>query len=408
MKSTSPEKLKIGLITGEFPPMEGGVGAFTQELARALSDIGHDIHIITTRLANQETNRQSIWDPYQPIQKPYGHLHARIGRWWWSANSRIVDIALRFGLDILNVQYQAAAYDMRVPAINLLPWRLRGIVPSVVTFHDLRVPYLFPKAGGLRKRVVLHMARSADGVIVTNGEDYSSLLSEDIDKNKVCQIPIGSNVEPHEVTESDINRVRTDLNLGKSDILLGYFGFLNPSKGADILIDSIIQLPPRFHLIFLGGRTGSSDLDINKEFLTKIEKLIEENQIENRVHWTGFLPDSELARYMRATDLMVMPYRDGLSLRRGTVMAILANGRPLLTTEPRQSLPGFDHGQNVWLTAVDDPDSLRQSIQQLADDVALRTKMGRRAATLALEFTWDKIAKRTTEFYCDVIGKQSA
>jgi hypothetical protein len=29
--------MKIGLITGEYPPMQGGVGAFTQELARAMA-----------------------------------------------------------------------------------------------------------------------------------------------------------------------------------------------------------------------------------------------------------------------------------------------------------------------------------------------------------------------------------
>ena len=29
--------MKIGLVSGEYPPMQGGVGAFTQELARALA-----------------------------------------------------------------------------------------------------------------------------------------------------------------------------------------------------------------------------------------------------------------------------------------------------------------------------------------------------------------------------------
>jgi hypothetical protein len=29
--------MRIGIITGEYPPMEGGVGAFTQELSLRMS-----------------------------------------------------------------------------------------------------------------------------------------------------------------------------------------------------------------------------------------------------------------------------------------------------------------------------------------------------------------------------------
>ena len=39
--------MKIGLITGEFPPMPGGVGDFTRSLAEALRKRGHEIHILS-------------------------------------------------------------------------------------------------------------------------------------------------------------------------------------------------------------------------------------------------------------------------------------------------------------------------------------------------------------------------
>ncbi|MBU0702261.1 MAG: glycogen/starch synthase [Chloroflexi bacterium] len=41
--------MRIGLISGEYPPDQGGVGDFTRELARALADIGHEIHVIATQ-----------------------------------------------------------------------------------------------------------------------------------------------------------------------------------------------------------------------------------------------------------------------------------------------------------------------------------------------------------------------
>jgi hypothetical protein len=62
-----------------------------------------------------------------------------------------------------------------------------------VTFHDLRVPYLFPKAGPLRRWIVYHLARSAEGVIATNDEDFHRLLTE-ARPRRLALIPIGSNI----------------------------------------------------------------------------------------------------------------------------------------------------------------------------------------------------------------------
>ena len=45
--------MKIGLITGEYPPQQGGVGDFTRELARALIAAGHEAQVITTAAGGQ-------------------------------------------------------------------------------------------------------------------------------------------------------------------------------------------------------------------------------------------------------------------------------------------------------------------------------------------------------------------
>ena len=142
--------MRIGFVTGEFPPMEGGVGAFTQELAKALASAGHEIHIITDRQARPATDQRRVRDLLGPVSLDFAQLHPIIRSWGWSSMATIVDIVLRYELDVVNIQYQAAAYNMRSPAINLLPWRLKGVAKTVVTFHDLRVPYLFPKACRLR------------------------------------------------------------------------------------------------------------------------------------------------------------------------------------------------------------------------------------------------------------------
>lgn len=399
-------RLKIGLVTGEYPPMEGGVGAFTSELAKALKLLGHEVHVITSREARPEQANRSLWEPHEPMDIGYAQLHPRVNRWRWSAVNAIVDITIRYDLNVVNLQYQAAAFDMNIPAINLLPWRMREISHTVVTFHDLRVPYLFPKAGRLRPWVVEKLARSAEAVIVTNPEDLVLLKEKGIDRRRLRLIPIGSNVRAIQPPVTRVRALRKELGLGEEDLLIGYFGFLNASKGADVLIQVFQQLDPNVHLAFIGAKTGSSDPE-NVAFLDRIESEIKRLNLNSRVHWSGYLPDAELSTYFAAVDIMVMPYRDGVSLRRGTLMAILSNGRPLITTEPAIPVPELIHGENVWLTPIDDTAALKEAIEQLADDPDLRIRLGKGAAELSKAFSWDRIAQQTSAFFKEITNLET-
>ena len=397
-------QLRIGLVTGEYPPMEGGVGAYTQELARALSQLGHQVHIITSIEARSEPKKRRFWDPQEPVDLGFAYLHPLVNRWWWSATSKIARVAVDNDLDIVNLQYQAAAFSMRVPAINFLPWRLRELTKTIVTFHDLRHPYMFPKAGRLRPAVVSNLARSAEGVIVTNHEDYLKLVSQDQKDKKLAQIPIGSNIKAIIPSKRAVEKVRNQLGLGPADQLLGYFGFVNSSKGADILIEALSKLPPDIHLLFVGAQTGSSDPKNNETFRSQLMETIDDKGLSGRVHWSGFLADKDVSVYMHVVDLMVLPYRDGVSLRRGTLMATLAHGRPLLSTYPTSPLSELVHGQNVWLVAVDQPGALKDAIAMLLADPELRTRLGKGALEVADCFTWDKIAQSTISFYNQIVS----
>ena len=390
-------------MSGEFPPMEGGVGAFTQELARALAEQSHEMHIITSRAARPEVKGRSLWDAREPFDIRYALLHPRVRRWRWSALGAIADVAIRYELDVVNLQFQAAAFDMNVPAMNLLPWRLRGLAKTVVTFHDLRVPYLFPKAGQLRFWTIRRLAHSADGIVVTNAEDRKSLLDNDLKEDKIRQIPIGSNILSAPPDPVRIADARRELGLAPGDCLVGYFGFLNESKGADSLVRAMSELDAYFHLVFIGGRTGSSDSGNNAAFLIRLEGLIAELGLGQRVHWTGFVPESKVSAFLQAADIMVLPYRDGVSWRRGSLMAVLAHGRPLITTTPATPAPEFVHRENVWLTPVDDVRRLADAIVTLATKPEMRDQLGRAAQLLSKEFSWDRIARRTANYFDELV-----
>jgi glycosyltransferase involved in cell wall biosynthesis len=389
--------LKIGLVTGEFPPMQGGVGAFTEQLALALAGLGHSIHIITDRRARLPVAERRLSQLFEPIDLGYALLHARAGRWRWPTMGVIADIAVRYGLDVVNIQYQAAAYNMNSAAINLLPWRLRGVTTTAVTFHDLRVPYLFPKAGRVREAAVRWLAQQTDGVIVTNAAD--GVVVRRWTAKPMCQIPIGSNIDVYTPNHIELAEVREQLGLGAADFLLGYFGFLNESKGAGTLLEALAKLDERFHLVFFGGQTGDSDRANNEQYLAQLREQIAMLGLDERVHWTGFLSPVRVSAHLHAADLMVMPYRDGASLRRGTLMAVLAHGRPLVTTVPQPAAAELRHGENIWLVEAEDAEKLAAAVQRLASDETKRHALGAGAEQLAGLFTWERIAAETAAFF---------
>lgn len=379
--------MRIGLITGEYPPMQGGVGDFTAQLAQALAGLGHDVHVLTGRL-----------DEYPPARDACFEVHRAIEHWKWGCWKQVLRVTGEIGLEVLNVQYQAAAYSLH-PAINFLP-RVAHRPPVVVTFHDLKVPYLFPKAGPLRWQTVRMLALRADGVIVTNREDYLRLQSE-LPGQRLNLIPIGSNIPVALPPGYDRAAERARWGVGPDDLLLGYFGFLNESKGVEDLIRGMAILRARglpAHLLMIGGRVGSSD-PTNQAYAERVEHLIRQLSLEQQVHWTGYMLPEAVSAGLLAADICVLPYRDGVSFRRGTLHACLSHGRAIVTTRPAVPLPEVCHGENMFLVRPYAPEELAEAIALLAQDRTLCERLERGARALAAEFAWERIARQTVALF---------
>jgi len=383
--------MRVGLITGEYPPDQGGVGDFTHELGQALVMLGHGVHVLTTAQdAPHATRDRAI-------------VHRRIRAWRWGCWRQVLRIAREERLHVLDVQFQTAAYRMH-PAIHFVP-RRRGRPPVVVTFHDLKVPYLFPKAGPLRRWTVHLLARRADGVIVTNREDELELLNLKPHLQNLTLIPIGSNITPHLPDGYDRDAWRSRWRVAPDDILLGYFGFLNERKGGEDLIETLAALVARgysAHLLLIGGQVGSSD-PTNMAYAERVERLITARGLLERIHRTGFVSPAEVSANLAAVDTCVLPYRDGVSLRHGSLHACLAHGRPIVTTQPIMETPEFCDGETVLLVPAQDIEAMADGVARLASDRDLRSQLEEASAALAAEFTWDRIAARTAAFFEEIL-----
>jgi glycosyltransferase involved in cell wall biosynthesis len=375
--------MRIGIITGEYPPMQGGVGAYTQILARELAQQGHYIHLFT--------GNQSHSDDLPIINS--------VHKWNIAGLFAIAKWARDEQLDILNLQFQTAAYQMS-PWIHFLPDIIRDI-PVVTTFHDLRYPYLFPKAGKLRDWIVMHLARQSAGVIVTNHEDL--LRVQHLPHHTL--IPIGSNIL-NILSDFDAQIWRTKAGAKPDDFLIAYFGFINRSKGVDVLLESLAQLrrenvPAR--LVIIGDSAGSSD-PTNRVYTAEIEELINRLGLAPYIHRTGFVDDASVGAYLKSTDAVALPFLDGASFRRGSLMAAIHYGGAIVSTTPQVSIPTFVDGKNMLLVSPGDAPSLTEKLNYLYTDADLRARLQSRAHQLAKCFDWSQIARDTITFFDRVVG----
>jgi glycosyltransferase involved in cell wall biosynthesis len=380
--------MRIALIAGEYPPLQGGLGDYTRRLAEALVGLGHELHVITRFVAGEPTNTVCAGV----------HVHRLVTAWNWETRRRIEGFNRLFRPDVLNLQYQAAAYQMH-PAINLLPAALAKRIPTVVTFHDLRVPYLFPKAGFLRWRAIVAMAKGASACITTNVEDRDTLSREGV--RMISLIPIGSNIIPVPLGSFDPAAWRRARGIAEDVVLIGYFGFLNESKGAEVLLRALSLLRARgvnAGLLHIGGRVGDSD-PTNKAYAAQLDRLAGELGLREHIYATGFLDERGVSEAFAACVCIALPYRDGASFRRGTLMAALAHRCAVITTQPRITLSELVHEENVLLVPPDQADALADAIARLIGDPALRARLQAGAGALSRLFEWESIAARTVDLF---------
>ena len=384
--------MRILFVAGEYPPMQGGLGAYTRALALALAAEGAQVAVLTGRAAADGALPE--------VAGPLRVLPA-VERWDWSMPATVLCYAREFQADWLHVQYQTAAYRMH-PAVNLAVegWRRQG-QRVAWSYHDLLVPYLFPKAGRrLRRWITERPGLQADLTIVTNEGDRRQLEGR---PRRLAAVPIGSNIEAVTLDEDDRRSRRRLRGYGEDQLLLGYFGFLNRSKGGATLIHTLQQLVQRgrdAHLLMIGDMLGASD-PTNAAYLQEIRTLIRKLGLEPRVQWTGELPSPAVAATLNTLDVLVMPYEDGVSLRRGTLMAGLANGCALVTTHPQSPVTELVDERDALLVPAGDAVAAAAAVERIAAAPALAAELRRHARLLAASFGWNAIARRHLELYAD-------
>jgi glycosyltransferase involved in cell wall biosynthesis len=381
--------MHILFVTGEYPPLHGGVGAYTAALGQALVAQGLQVSVLTSQAVGQEGRATGL-----PV-------YAEIPHWGWSIWRQIRQCAEQVEADWVHIQYQTAAFAMH-PAINFAPWWWRchhAPFRTAWTYHDLLVPYLFPKAGArLRRWVTEQPARASDLVIATNAGDYAQLQDK---ATRLVKIPIGSNIVSRQFSSAERQQRRAWRGYAAEDLVIGYFGFLNHSKGGLTLVqtlDQLVKAGQRAHLLMIGERVGASD-PTNFTYLQAVETLITDCGLANRVHWTGQQSETEVSADLAACDLLLLPYADGASLRRGTLMAGLAQGCAIVTTTPQAPMPELVDGRDLLFVPPGDPSAAAQAILRLVGSPTQLAQLQQAAYVASQQFAWSTLANQHIGLY---------
>jgi glycosyltransferase involved in cell wall biosynthesis len=406
--------IKVSFLTGEFPPMQGGIADHIVHLANHMAILEIDSSILTSRRW-QETASGDIGSSATTVATWRHHVFPVLPNWGWRCWPATATFTAKHQPDIVHIQYQAAAFDLG-GWVNWLPWYLkkRRIRTQIVTtFHDLRIPYIFPKAGPARQKSILALARHSDGVICTNREDLQTLTDQLGDTGgqssspQLTHIPLGSNVEPQPPADFNRQAWRTRYQAGEDTLLLAYFGFLNESKGGEELVGALARLRQEHieaRLLLIGGDVGHAD-PTNRAYAQSVQTLINNCGLTAYVYRTGYISLAEVSANLLAADAVVMPYRDGVSFRRTTLIAALRHGCPVVSTRPADLalIPEIRPGQNMLLAPPEDAEALAGEITSLAQNTALRAALSTGAKSLGRLFEWEKIAAQTAELYRQLI-----
>lgn len=172
----------------------------------------------------------------------------------------------------------------------------------------------------------------------------------------------------------DILIKKLELNSNKRYML--FVGSLTYRKGIYELVETFNIISKKysdFNLIFIGE-------EIEKE---KIVAKLENYGILNRVLFTGIIPYSEIASYMRIADLLVLPtWAEGLP---NVVMEAMAAGVPVIATDVGGIPEILENGITGLFVPAKNVEKLTEAVIKMIEDDNLREECIRNAKKIIYE-----------------------
>lgn len=303
----------------------------------------------------------------------------------------------RFVWDQFSFPQQAAKEKVDIlhqPCFSA-PIFYRGKV--ILTIHDL-ISHYFPQnmPSGSRlyfsKWMPLTYNRAQKIIAISENTkaDIIKLLKIPAEKIVVIHSAVGEEFKPIN-DQNRINEVKVKYKTGENFIL--DVGTLEPRKNLSFLVRA-------YHLALNQGKINHNLVLTGKKgwYFESLFKLVEDLKLQDKVIFSGYVPDADLPALYNAADLFCFP-----SLYEGfgfPPLEALSCGTPVIAAN-NSSIPEVVGDAGVLLP-IDDEQVWAENITKLLEDEKLRENYSRLGLEQAKKFSWAKTAQETIKVYEEV------
>lgn len=196
-------------------------------------------------------------------------------------------------------------------------------------------------------------------------------------------------------------RVRAELGADEGDVVFTFLGTVCRRKGFDLLAEAFAALAPRYphwRLWAIGPRSRAESQNLLDEEAQAVMAPLQ--GLASQVTYLGRVDDrARLAELLGASDVFVLPtHREGMPL---APMEAMACGVPVIISR----IPGVTdlanvEGETGLYIPPGDVEALREAMERLGNDAALRRRMGQNAVRRVQEaFRWEPYLDRWERLY---------
>ena len=310
--------MKYGLVSAAYPPELDGIGDYTWWMAETLG-AQNDIRVFTRKgLESRVRNVKVVSFFDESKANSFASLMRHVKIW-----SEMEDETCW-----LILQYNPFSWGRR-GFCPLVPYTLRAIkrlpkAPNIaVMFHETHVPrwpWKFMLMQIWQKPLFRQMCRVAD-IAFSSTEKYARQVHS-VNPTLQCRaLGVGSNVSLCELSQVNARAV---LGIPREILVLGVFGSAHISRRLDWIAQTLRAAREKrgeVILLYVGGH-GQSVLAVCGS---------------NGLIDAGIQDEMRVGLYLRAMDLILAPFSDGISSRRGSIMASLQHGIPVASTLHEES-----------------------------------------------------------------------
>lgn len=368
-----------------------GAGRHVADLTEGLLARGHEVHLVysplrcdqifTADLGRLKTKR-NFHSLSVPIQRYPGTSD-------FTVSGQLRRYMRRCGpFDLVHCHSTKAGLIGRAGLIGLSVKRL--YTPHGFLSMDPAAGWVTARiASGLEKV----LAKFAAGVAVVSREEYAHAVEIGIPRGKLCLIPNGVVPPSMDDVETQRSSWRRDWGLEEGQVCIGFAGRFAPVKAPEVMLDSFAafrrrsRVPARLVMIGDGPLAAS------------LRRQAANLNLEGDILWLGARDARPL---MPAFDIFALTSKsEGHPL---VVLEAMTRGLPIVATRVGGIADTVQSGVNGFIAPVGDQEAIGNALKELAEDRALRTRMGQASRTLSCHFSADRTVEQTLIFYQEIVA----